>query len=90
MLEVTLGSVTRGGGACASVAWVSDTELLCTVPAGYGGPHDVTVVVGDQQVVAQGMFAFEAPLVSAVVPSFLAFTGMEVVEIHGANFFPMC
>ena len=27
--------------------WVADDKVICTIAAGYGGPHNVTVTVGD-------------------------------------------
>lgn len=89
-LTIQLGQIVDGGALCTSVYWVGDDHVVCTVSAGYGGPHDVIVTVGDQSVSASGLFSYAAPEIMAISPSFIPFTGSEVVEVVGSNFFPAC
>lgn len=89
-LNVQLGRDADGGGPCVHVFWVSDEHVICTVAAGYGGPHDVIVTVGDQTATAAGLFRYSPPAIHIITPAFLPFPGGGSVEILGANFFPGC
>lgn len=79
---VSVGTLT-----CAPQSW-SNTQLVCTLPAGVSAPIPVRVTNqwGLTGTSVDGGFGFAAPRIDAVTPSRLHTAGGELVTLSGLNF----
>lgn len=85
---VSGATISVGGAACASVAFVSSTSLTCTTPTQSAGPKDIVVTNPDTQSgTGAGLFTFvPAPTVTAITPSSGDVAGLQNVSITGSGF----
>jgi hypothetical protein len=79
-------AVTVGGRRCEMTA-ASHNALVCTVPQGLGDANAIVVTVGDQSAAGGPgfVFAYDPPIVDAIVPSTPDALGGAVV-LRGKNF----
>lgn len=78
-------TVTLDGNACTDVVFVSNTELICTVPPGLPGPARVEVTNPDGQAGARDAYEY-VPI--TFTPSWGLVDGFANLDIRGAAFAP--
>jgi len=78
--------VQMGSTTCMATAWLSDSFVLCKLPA--NTESGVPVIVTNMGVVKifSGAFSYNDPFVTSFVPSNIALSGGERVLITGYNF----
>jgi hypothetical protein len=81
-------SVTIGGAACTEIAYLSQTQLTCTTPAGEIGEADVVLTVPNQEpsVLEGGYQYYQAFTVTKITSTWGMAAGGEEVVIAGSNF----
>lgn len=78
-------TVTLDGNACTNVVFISDTELMCTVPAGLPGPAIVEVTNPDGQIGSRSAYEY-VPI--TFTPAWGLVDGFANLDIRGAAFAP--
>jgi hypothetical protein len=79
-------SLTVGQSRCTRVTYVSDTSLVCGMPAGMGTALSAGVEVDGQTQTGQRMFSYNAPLVTSAAPLKGPTAGGTNVQIVGQYF----
>ena len=78
-----------GGSTCEASAWLSHSEVVCTVPAGIGTGHLQVITVGIFVGSAlDGAFDYDPPDLTGLSPQNGPTTADAVTSVSGANFGP--
>ncbi len=79
---------TIGGKTCTTTRFLSDTSVVCTIPAGSGKMLNVSVSVDNRN--ASGTlahaFTYDAPVVTSLSASMGPTTGFPGLVIYGSSF----
>ena len=84
-------TVEIGGSACKCTTWLSDSSLSCQVGAGYGAGRVVSASIDgltSTDVDWMPKLSFDAPNLTAIMPSPVANYGNASVTIVGSDFAP--
>jgi hypothetical protein len=84
-----------GKEGCGDLNVVSDTELTCVVPPGYGAELEISLTVFEEfrgiskfTKIKSGMhFSYDAPTVESINPGSTTARAGQVVTVTGTNFF---
>ena len=80
-------SIEIGSTAVGTGNWLSDSAVVCTHSIGSGAPHDVSVSEDGVMARLEQAFSYDAPVVTAAVPSTVTWNGKgSDVDIFGMNF----
>lgn len=75
-----------GGTACMASRWISDTTVLCKLPADTNSDINVVVTLDMTIKTLFRVFSYDNPRVTDTIPSNVPHTGGSVVTINGFNF----
>ncbi len=75
-----------GGAACLASRWMSDSTVLCKLPADTAQELNVVVTLNQVRKTLEKVFTYNNPEVFAVTPSNMPHTGNIRLTIQGANF----
>ena len=79
-------SLSIGNSLCVTTSWVSNTQLQCNMPMGFGAVASAKVTIGKIAKEYTGRFSFDSPAISFSVNANGPTTGASSVTIHGMNF----
>jgi hypothetical protein len=79
--------MTIGGTACPTIKIVDEDKVfVCMAPPGTGGTKDVVVSIAAIPVTKQRQFIYDAPSISAIVPSLISSQPNQLITVLGKNF----
>lgn len=87
----TIPSAGTVDGASACSSWVAPSpipEIRCVAPAGVGSGQDLIIYWHGVATVLSKWFHYEAPVIQAIAPMRVRYTGNEIITIKGLNFGP--
>jgi hypothetical protein len=81
---VSPNSISLGGEDCPIIR-ISDTAILCTIPAHAAGTVNVVINVANENHVLPAAYTYANPTVTAISPASGSIDGGETVTISGTN-----
>ncbi len=79
--------VTVGAASCTNIL-ISATQIVCSVPQGYGVGKPIQVTVAGQTTTTANAFSYFPPTITAVVPNHGPTAGGYTVNVVGSNLSP--
>ncbi|EKX37521.1 hypothetical protein GUITHDRAFT_144947 [Guillardia theta CCMP2712] len=74
------------GTECINLIWLSDSSIICRVPAGLGPQQDVSLMIDGQSRSLSQIFTYNAPELSSIPTSLQPTSGKAVMTFFGESF----